>query len=83
MGMATVMDGYAMDSLAMDGARAWLWTARRQCDGDGWLVSNAMATGQRDGDGRLDGDGNKRLSYGWLGNHGRCNGLAMDSLMAT
>ncbi len=46
------------------------------------LVSNVMGTGQRNGDGRLDGDGNERLSYGRLGN-GRCNGLAMDGLMAT
>ncbi len=41
-----------------------------------------MATEQRNGDGRLDGDGDERLGYGRLGN-GRRNGLAMDGLTAT
>jgi hypothetical protein len=35
-----------------------------------------------DGNGKLDGNGNKRLGYGRLRDE-RCDGLAMDSLMAT
>jgi hypothetical protein len=70
-----------MDSLAIDGARAWLWTAWRQRDNNGWLVGNATAMRQCNGDGQLDYYGNERLGYGRLGN-GQHNGLAMDSLTA-
>ncbi len=38
--------------------------------------------GRRDGNGRIDCDGDERLVYGRLGN-GRRNGLAMDGLTAT
>jgi hypothetical protein len=78
----SAMDGSAMDGLAMDGTRAWLWTAWQQCNGDGRLVRDATATGWRNGDGRLDCDGNERLGYRRLGNRRR-NGLAMDGLTAT
>ena len=71
-----------MDCLAMDGARAWLWTARQQHNGNGRLVSNVTAMGQRDCNGRLDCNGNERLGYGRLGN-GLRNGLSMDGLTAT
>jgi hypothetical protein len=65
----------------MDGARAQLWTAQRQRGGNGQLVGNATATGQCNGDGRLDCNGNERLGYERLGN-GRHNELVMDSLTA-
>ncbi len=41
-----------------------------------------MVMGQRNGNGRLDCDGNQRLGYGRLGNGWR-NGLVMDGLTVT